>query len=307
MDHEARRVSAPCRRKDTSRGLRPEPEDGVAARLRRLPDLAADLGCVGVEPRNDLGRPFFDGIAPDRARRDGARTRPAPSRAERGLPLQRLERRSPRRRRRPDRGGRRRWRRDHQPDSAGRPPRSRRDARAAALRAVVVRDRADARRHQCGRPPRADRVRQLLDEVPARGRRGDREPGPRRPLRHRARHLPACTGEGRGLPRPAHPHGPHLRRLRRRRRSDGRAGRRARPGRRERPDRHARPDASPDRRGLSRALLLRMHRPERSGVRRSQSGDRRVDRLPPSKPFEHWQCGRRTRDRLPLQQPWRKP
>jgi len=30
-------------------------------------DLAAELGCVGVEPRNDLGRPFFDGIAPDRA------------------------------------------------------------------------------------------------------------------------------------------------------------------------------------------------------------------------------------------------
>lgn len=30
-------------------------------------DLAAELGCVGVEPRNDLGRPFFDGLAPDRA------------------------------------------------------------------------------------------------------------------------------------------------------------------------------------------------------------------------------------------------
>lgn len=27
-------------------------------------DLAAGLGCVGVEPRNDLGRPFFDGLAP---------------------------------------------------------------------------------------------------------------------------------------------------------------------------------------------------------------------------------------------------
>jgi 2-keto-myo-inositol isomerase len=26
-------------------------------------DLAAELGCVGVEPRNDLGRPLFDGIA----------------------------------------------------------------------------------------------------------------------------------------------------------------------------------------------------------------------------------------------------
>jgi 2-keto-myo-inositol isomerase len=30
-------------------------------------DLAADLGCVGVEPRNDLGRPLFDGIPPVRA------------------------------------------------------------------------------------------------------------------------------------------------------------------------------------------------------------------------------------------------
>jgi len=30
-------------------------------------DLAASLECVGVEPRNDLGRPFFDGIAPSRA------------------------------------------------------------------------------------------------------------------------------------------------------------------------------------------------------------------------------------------------
>lgn len=41
-------------------------------------DLAARLGCVGVEPRNDLGRPFFDGIAPSRA---GAMAR------ERGLRL----------------------------------------------------------------------------------------------------------------------------------------------------------------------------------------------------------------------------
>ena len=30
-------------------------------------NLAADLGCVGVEARNDLGRPLFDGIAPGRA------------------------------------------------------------------------------------------------------------------------------------------------------------------------------------------------------------------------------------------------
>ena len=39
------------------------PKLGFAAFL----DLAAELGCVGVEPRNDLGRPFFDGIEPARA------------------------------------------------------------------------------------------------------------------------------------------------------------------------------------------------------------------------------------------------
>nr|WP_256368378.1 TIM barrel protein [Mangrovicoccus sp. HB161399] len=32
-------------------------------------DLAARLDCVGVEPRDDLGRPMFDGIAPDLAGR----------------------------------------------------------------------------------------------------------------------------------------------------------------------------------------------------------------------------------------------
>jgi len=32
-------------------------------------DLAQSLDCVGVEPRNDLGRPFFDGIAPEEAGR----------------------------------------------------------------------------------------------------------------------------------------------------------------------------------------------------------------------------------------------
>ncbi|ASY70099.1 TIM barrel protein [Sinorhizobium fredii] len=37
-------------------------------------DLAKELGCVGVEARNDLGRPFFDGIAP-RAAGDMARAR----------------------------------------------------------------------------------------------------------------------------------------------------------------------------------------------------------------------------------------
>jgi len=36
------------------------PKLGFAAFL----DLAAELGCVGVEPRNDLGRPVFDGIEP---------------------------------------------------------------------------------------------------------------------------------------------------------------------------------------------------------------------------------------------------
>jgi 2-keto-myo-inositol isomerase len=30
-------------------------------------DLASELGCVGVEPRNDLGRPIFDGIESKRA------------------------------------------------------------------------------------------------------------------------------------------------------------------------------------------------------------------------------------------------
>ncbi|UIJ94402.1 hypothetical protein Q1M62_29250 [Sinorhizobium meliloti] len=26
-------------------------------------DLAKELGCIGIEPRNDLGRPFFDGVS----------------------------------------------------------------------------------------------------------------------------------------------------------------------------------------------------------------------------------------------------
>lgn len=42
-----------------------------------LLDLAADLGCVGVEVRNDLPRPLFDGMAPEAAgelaRRKGLR------------------------------------------------------------------------------------------------------------------------------------------------------------------------------------------------------------------------------------------
>ena len=39
------------------------PKLGFAAFL----DLAAELGCVGIEPRNDLGRPVFDGIEPAHA------------------------------------------------------------------------------------------------------------------------------------------------------------------------------------------------------------------------------------------------
>jgi 2-keto-myo-inositol isomerase len=39
------------------------PKLGFAAFL----DPAAELGCVGIEPRNDLGRPVFDGIEPVRA------------------------------------------------------------------------------------------------------------------------------------------------------------------------------------------------------------------------------------------------
>ncbi|WP_456061970.1 ABC transporter permease subunit [Anianabacter salinae] len=37
-------------------------------------DLARDLGCIGVEVRNDLGRPLFDGVAPAEAG-DMARSR----------------------------------------------------------------------------------------------------------------------------------------------------------------------------------------------------------------------------------------
>lgn len=39
------------------------PKLGFAAFL----DLAAELGCVGVEPRNDLGQPVFDGSEAVRA------------------------------------------------------------------------------------------------------------------------------------------------------------------------------------------------------------------------------------------------
>lgn len=36
--------------------------------FRQLLDIAAELGCVGVELRNDLPQPLFDGLAPEEAR-----------------------------------------------------------------------------------------------------------------------------------------------------------------------------------------------------------------------------------------------
>jgi 2-keto-myo-inositol isomerase len=48
---------------DFALNQRTAPRVGFAAFL----DLAAELGCVGVEPRTDLGRPVFDGIEPPRA------------------------------------------------------------------------------------------------------------------------------------------------------------------------------------------------------------------------------------------------
>ena len=66
MDHEARRLSVANERippLDFALNQKTASRLDFAAFL----DLAADLGCVGVEPRNDLGRPLFDGIAPGRA------------------------------------------------------------------------------------------------------------------------------------------------------------------------------------------------------------------------------------------------
>lgn len=57
MDHGPRRVSQRALNQKTARDLS----------FERFLDLAAGLGCVGVEPRNDLGRPFFDGLAPTAA------------------------------------------------------------------------------------------------------------------------------------------------------------------------------------------------------------------------------------------------
>jgi 2-keto-myo-inositol isomerase len=48
---------------DFALNQRTAPKLGFAAFL----DLAARLGCVGIEPRNDLGRPIFDGTEPARA------------------------------------------------------------------------------------------------------------------------------------------------------------------------------------------------------------------------------------------------
>jgi 2-keto-myo-inositol isomerase len=48
---------------DFALNQRTAPKLGFAAFL----DLAAGLGCIGVEPRNDLGQPLFDGIEPVRA------------------------------------------------------------------------------------------------------------------------------------------------------------------------------------------------------------------------------------------------
>ena len=66
MDHEARRLSVANERippLDFALNQKTASRLNFAAFL----DLAAVLGCVGVEPRNDLGRPLFDGIAPGRA------------------------------------------------------------------------------------------------------------------------------------------------------------------------------------------------------------------------------------------------
>lgn len=53
----------PESRVDVALNQKTPPRLGFAAFL----DLGAELGCIGVEPRNDLGRPLFDGIPPDRA------------------------------------------------------------------------------------------------------------------------------------------------------------------------------------------------------------------------------------------------
>ncbi|MEO9340956.1 hypothetical protein ABFT80_26500 [Mesorhizobium sp. SB112] len=42
-------------------------KDRTALSYEAFLNLAQVLGCLGVEPRNDLGRPLFDGIAPAEA------------------------------------------------------------------------------------------------------------------------------------------------------------------------------------------------------------------------------------------------
>jgi len=65
VDHDAGRLSHGAEEVaiDFALNQKTAPKLGFAAFL----DLAAELGCVGVEPRNDLGPPFFDGIEPARA------------------------------------------------------------------------------------------------------------------------------------------------------------------------------------------------------------------------------------------------
>ena len=58
-----------------------------------LLDAAAALGCVGVEVRNDLPQPLFDGLDPAEAGAMARRPGPAHPRAGRGEALQRLVRR----------------------------------------------------------------------------------------------------------------------------------------------------------------------------------------------------------------------
>ena len=237
-------------------------------------DLAADLGCVGVEPRNDLGRPLFDGIAPGRA---------AEMARERGLRLLGLSEVYPFND----------WNAERRAavaalieaaEAAGaetisliparRCPRPGPAARAAALRAVVA---------EIAPMLAGTRVVALLEPIgfttcsmkfqrEAAAAIESLDLGDRFGIVHDT--FQHASGEGRGLPRAAHPHGPYLRHIRRLRRSDRRAGCRTCARRRKRPDRHPRPDAPPARGGLSRPLLLRMHRARRPRARRPEGADR---------------------------------
>ena len=170
MDHEARHL----RVANEDRPLDFALNQKTASRLDfpAFLNLAADLGCVGVEARNDLGRPLFDGIAPGRA---------AEMARSRGLRLIGLSEVYPF----DDWNAERRAAvaalieaaeaagaetisliprvdvRDPDPKARGGSPRRRSG------------DRVEARRQSHHRPARADRVFELLDEVPARGRVSD--------------------------------------------------------------------------------------------------------------------------------------